>query len=439
MVVISCPFNGCTYQTPDESGDIVCTLLKIHAMEHERQQHVPQQSAAVNMPKLNRPMVDVGIDEEAWIMFTRRWDTFKIGSHIGNDIAPIQLFQCASEQLGDLMLKSDPKLMLRSTEEVLAMMQSIAVIKVAVGVRRAELTKLSQDRDEAFRTFATRVQGKAETCKFFTMSKCSVCDVTTRADYTEEAIKDVMLAGISDADIRRETLSTEGILERTTNEIISFVEGKEMGRNATDESASVSAISSFRRLKKSNVDRPDQNKMKQVACPSCSKLYCPFRKMKNGWNSKPFKHCQNCWRDKKDGSAVQALSTKEADASEVLQQDTQISSLTASDSIVLESMILSKSELRKCQVAHHPKANFVLTMNGKNRSVNVEGIADTGAQSNLWGWNGFKSAGFGQEDLRPVKVRIRAANQHPINILGAFEATFSGVSPDGKTIEIRIQ
>ena len=52
------------------------------------------------------------------------------------------------------------------------------------------------------------------------------------ADYTDNAIKDVMLAGVSDIDIRRETLSTKDILLRRVNAIISFVESKQMVRNA---------------------------------------------------------------------------------------------------------------------------------------------------------------------------------------------------------------
>ena len=48
----------------------------------------------------------------------------------------------------------------------------LAVIKVAVGVKRAELVRFHQDHDEPFRTFATRVRSKAETCNFTTVSEC---------------------------------------------------------------------------------------------------------------------------------------------------------------------------------------------------------------------------------------------------------------------------
>ena len=174
MVVIKCPVNGCVYETPDESSDIVCALLNLHSTEHRQPVNTSQHTS--NVPKLNRPCIDIGIDPEAWMSFVRRWETFKIGSGIPDGAASIQLFQCASEKLGDLMIKADPKLLLKPVEDVLESMESIAVIKVALGTRRAELMKFTQGHDEAFRTFAARVRGKAETCDFFTLSKC-VCKV----------------------------------------------------------------------------------------------------------------------------------------------------------------------------------------------------------------------------------------------------------------------
>ena len=67
---------------------------------------------------------------------------------------------------------------------------------------------LHQYRDEPFRTFAIRVGSKAETCNFTTVSEFD-CEKINVTSYTEETIKDVMLAGVGDDDIRREVLSTE--------------------------------------------------------------------------------------------------------------------------------------------------------------------------------------------------------------------------------------
>ena len=105
--------------------------------------------------------------------------------------------------------------MAKSEEYVAKLMESVAVIKVAVGVKRAELVRLHKDHDEPFRTFATRVRSKAETCNFTTVSECE-CGKKNVTSYTDEAIKDVMLAGVGDEDIRREVLSTEDILSRSS-------------------------------------------------------------------------------------------------------------------------------------------------------------------------------------------------------------------------------
>ena len=67
-------------------------------------------------------------------------------------------------------------------------------------------------------------------------------------NFTDSIIRDVLIAGIADSDIRREVLGTSAIFERAVNDVISLVEGKEMARNALPSSAS--GISSFKR------DRP---------------------------------------------------------------------------------------------------------------------------------------------------------------------------------------
>ena len=64
-------------------------------------------------------------------------------------------------------------------------------------------------------------------------------------DFTDSIIRDVLIAGIVDLDIRREVLGTSVILERDVNDVISLVESKEMARNALPSTAS--GISSFKR------------------------------------------------------------------------------------------------------------------------------------------------------------------------------------------------
>jgi len=51
------------------------------------------------------------------------------------------------------------------------------------------------------------VQGKAETCSFSTAFTCT-CGTTAAADYTTEMTRGVLLAGITDTDIRVHSMSS---------------------------------------------------------------------------------------------------------------------------------------------------------------------------------------------------------------------------------------
>ena len=51
--------------------------------------------------------------------------------------------------------------MTKSEEYVVKLIESVAVIKVSVGVKRAKLVILHQENDEPFRTFATHVPSKS--------------------------------------------------------------------------------------------------------------------------------------------------------------------------------------------------------------------------------------------------------------------------------------
>ena len=70
----------------------------------------------------------------------------------------------------------------------------------------------------------------------------------------------------------------------------------------------------------------------------------------------------------------------------------------------------------------HPRASFSLSRADRKQCrqadppVAVDGIAHTGAQSNLWGLHDFLEAGYSLNDLRPVYLNIRAANRNPREI-----------------------
>ena len=189
------------------------------------------------------------------------------------------------------------------------------------GGTRSELMQLRQAPDELFGTFAARVKGKTETCMFTATVTCT-CNGTVQADFTTESVRDVLLAGIADPDIRREALSTRDIQNKSFIDVIAFVEGLEMARNATPTTP-MSALSAFKKRQTHENDtpkklsQPDTNK--QVKCPDCGRKFDIYKQKTNGsWNTKPHTKCLTCWRVsrrknfKEEHTSLSSLSTEPA-------------------------------------------------------------------------------------------------------------------------------
>ena len=104
-------------------------------------------------------------------------------------------------------------------------------------------------------------------------SHAPLLDASTRHQTKRQLIREVLLSGINDIDIRREALSTPNMQQKTINELISFVEGRVMARNATP-AASVSA------LKRTYTPKP------QTPLPTERQKNCPVPKLQQ--NIPPF-------------------------------------------------------------------------------------------------------------------------------------------------------
>ena len=74
------------------------------------------------------------------------------------------------------------------------------------------------------------------------------CKEVVSVNFTDHIMHDVLLAGIYDADIRREMYDIDRILEHPINNVIAAVEKKEMARDAPSavSAASMSSIKSQR-------------------------------------------------------------------------------------------------------------------------------------------------------------------------------------------------
>jgi len=190
---------------------------------------------------------------------------------------------------------TNPNIASESLSQLLTAMRSLAVIPVATCVLRTELLQLRQERDEAIRAFAARVRGKAATCAF-----AAQCECGKSVNYTDNAIRDVLLNGLADTDIRREILGTKDILTKPINDIVALIEGKEMARNAMP-SSTLSAVSTFQNQR--NTARvtapPLADRNKETVCPDCKTTFKIFTEGARGWNTQPHQVCINCYRSRR--------------------------------------------------------------------------------------------------------------------------------------------
>ena len=122
---------GCAFQSEDAPKAVACTILQSHAFSHTDPGPNSKRALSEGL-KLTRPSIDVGVSLEAWNVFTRRWQVFMQGSGINKASATVQLFQCASQSLGDSLLKSDAEIVSKPLHELLSAMRRLAVIPVAM-------------------------------------------------------------------------------------------------------------------------------------------------------------------------------------------------------------------------------------------------------------------------------------------------------------------
>ena len=250
-------------------------------------------------------------------------------------------------------------------------------------------------------------------------------------------VRDVLLNGIADNDIRIEALSADGIQERAVNEVIAFVESREIARNANPTSG-LSTLPAYKRTGKhntnasrnSNAQKSNYTTSEREKTAKCGKTFHLFTKKMRGWNNKPHERCEPCWKKQRDIQRAESSSIS-------LQNDSlgQITGIAKSTS----HQIFSKGEWRRAQIMEHPKVNLKLSVDCKMpvKPINVVAIADTGAQSDILSLDQFIAAGFNTNDLSDVSLNLQAANRSPIRIDGAFRATLDGRSDNGKKVQCR--
>ena len=129
-------------------------------------------------------------------------------------------------------------------------------------MRRCELLSIRQDHRERIRSFYAWVNGKAATCAY--SKTCTGHTCTQEVDFTDVIVKDVMVTGLADDDIKKEVLGWTELDHKGVLDTVAFIEGKEMARDSLDQRSTTSAaISSYK------VAQKLPTKPARTRCDSC--------------------------------------------------------------------------------------------------------------------------------------------------------------------------
>ncbi len=221
---VNCPYPGCEFATPDGMNPtMAAAVLTTHAIVHS------QATRAKPVP-VRRPEISAGGTTEGWSYFLTRWRAYSQAVHLAGTDTSIQLLECLDTKLRrDVTRNTVGPLPVEELPEVdlLAAIKALAVREENPKVARVALSRMVQDRGEPIRSFAARLRGQAEVCRF--IKQCTNCNLPSNQG--EERVADQLCIGLADAEIQEDLLKHPN-QSMTVEETIRFVEVRAAGKRS---------------------------------------------------------------------------------------------------------------------------------------------------------------------------------------------------------------
>ena len=336
---IECQVTDCHYVAEHDSENVAIAMLTSHNLIHQ-QSATPPPIQRQRLPKIDRPELKQDVDDEEWYTFEAEWRRFKRCTLIPTDEIADQLFQCCDRPLGRLLLKENPIIIEAGEDLLLAAMKRMAVVHVATSVRRANLLSTTQEHGQSFREFFANVRAAASTCQFKVKCPHACCATKEMADYTSLVVKDVLIAGIADNEVRKDLLGWTDLDSKSDKDIVKFVEEKEIAKNAYSGSLGTAAgMSSYVKSRRDEHSRKEDDDgsaallKKKLAmkgkCSKCKSEMMLYKSYRSGRiNMEPFDLCITCFKKNKTNESKNMQATNKSESSAIFSF---IASLESSD------------------------------------------------------------------------------------------------------------
>ena len=252
-------------------------------------------------PALQPPKLEAQCSVQRFDEFKREWIFYKRSVDMPAGTITSYLLHCLGEEVRRDVRAATTDILTMSEDEVLDAIKQYAVQQRAVSSTKMDLWHMVQGDSEGVRQFYARVQNTARQCDF-TVPCTEVACVKNRApfiSYCDEIVKQVVLCGLADVEIKKDVLGVSGINGKTLAETLGLIEDKETAaRSATDRATSSAATSSAATSYK-KITAADNRLKSTGKCESCSKTFSNKAvRSKKGRDDEitTFKECKDCWR-----------------------------------------------------------------------------------------------------------------------------------------------
>ena len=478
MPDIKCPAPQCGHKFSDDLDvEILTRMIDLHA----RTAHPPPTATAApaKAEKVKRPTVSAAGSSEEWAYFTQRWADYKAATHLQGPDVVFQLLECCDDSLRKDLTRAFGSLSGASEDTVIRNIKTLAVRQENVMVARVRLQTMRQDRDEPVRAFAARLKGQAGVCQY--LIKCTKTGCGEDISYSDNIIHDSLIRGIYDEDIRLDVLGQPRLAEQTLEETICLIEAKESGKrsagrlllNNNEPASSAAATSSYRRQEKNRflTRRSTDNRGQSGLCGYCGQSHPTPHSRKERMKICPaYNHtCTKCgiphhFENVCRSSLRNAYELKQNRSPPPNDTATAVFNTLCAVDAPLPPMVPTESvsEARSIILEHHlyndlckawerrasdpqPFVDIDIQIlpsdindigitphfDSPTPMVTVPAMADTGCQSCLSGITVLHKMGLERRHLIPCTMKMSAANENPIEILGALPLRISGVSKGG--------
>ena len=294
---MKCPKGGCDYDTAadiDDAGDVSnhVKLLEVHCTYAHPPVGVQNaggtgqlasRTARIQQPKV--VVTDGAVLEEDWEFFLHSWSEYKALASPGT-----QSKEILGNVLGEIAAGVFSRLGKAGYEalteaDLLVHARKLVVKERNLLVNRLKLATITQDEDEPVYKFETRLKPIARTGKF--QQTCDKCK--TEVDFTEQMVRDHLIRGLSDLEIKKKVLALEW-KQCTLEKVLSFVEAEELGKRSISDTklhGDANAISGYKKQKGA---MSDQSKSKKT-CWKCGGSFphsaeCPKKNESCGYCGK---------------------------------------------------------------------------------------------------------------------------------------------------------